>query len=347
MRTTRPTAQGDSGPRPVYSRALLTPGPLRPLSPLGITLLGQIATSGLRYALYHLGLPLPEAPPFQAIRQRLYLEGRGLRRLLSDVPGGEDVLAALLEPGGIGERPATAPSLMAAVGFHRVRLNRFLPPESRGPALRGDETPEELLNRLRTELSRPLLRLGDALLADLIAALGRRSARATGEDVPPVLSGAAWRLRTGRKADLHLFGPPDLLLPSWADRPERAEEARRVLARHPVPGHDRFRGRFREAWRSLLDRLAPYHRALAESAVEHGHLAAPEDAFFLPFDRLGDLAQPEKSPTLQETIRTLRAEHENLLRTAEPLDLLTEKQEMAPVEEERPEWDWAPLLPLP
>lgn len=343
----RTALQVEPGPRPAYSRALLTPGPLPPLSPLGSSLLHQSATAGLRYALYHLGLPLPEAPPFRTIRLRLYLEAKGLRRLLADVPGGEDVLAALLEPGGVGERPASAPALAAAISFHRVRLERFHPPEARGPALRGDETPEELWNRLRTELSRPLLRIGDAVLAELIAALGRRAARSAGEEAPPVLSRAAWKLRTGRSADLRLFGPPDLLTPSWADEPQRAEAARQALARHPVPGHDRYRGRFREAWRALLDRLAPLHRALARSAVERGLLAAPEEAFFLPFQDLGELALPSGSARLAEIVGDNRAEHESLRPAAEPLDLLTERQELAELEGERPEWDWGPLLPLP
>src|SRR6266545_1554215 len=215
--------QADAGPRPTLSRALLTPGPLPPLTPLGSTLLEHAATESLRYALYHLGLPRPEASPFRAVRQRLYLDARELRHLLSDAPGGGDVVGALIEPGGIGERPALPSGLAAVVGFHRMRLLRFRPPGGRGSGLRGEGAPQQLWRQLRSELERRLPSLGDALLADLIAALNRRAARAAGEEAPPVLSRAAWRLRTGRGADLRLFGPPDPCAPSWAAMPERAE----------------------------------------------------------------------------------------------------------------------------
>jgi hypothetical protein len=343
--------QAEPGPRPAFSRALLTPGPLPPLSPLGSTLLEHAAAEALRYALYHLGLPSPQAPPFRTIRLRLYFDARELRRLLADAPGGGDVVGALVEPGGIGERPAVSAALSAAVGFHRLRLLRFRSPAGRGPEPRAQGTPEELWRRYQAALARRLPRLGDALLADLIAASSRRAARAAGEEVPPALSRAAWKLRTGKSADLRLFGPPDPLALSWAAAPERAEAARRALAPHPVPGHDRYRGRFRQAWRALLDRLAPVHRALARSAVERGLLATPEDAFFLSFERTGDLGRAQPGPRLAEelaeNVRESRAEHESLLQAAEPLDLLTERQEMAPVGGERPEWNWAPLLPLP
>ncbi len=344
-------AQAEPGRRPVYSRALLTPGPLPPLSPFGVTLLEHAAAESLRYTLYHLGFPLPERPPFRTLRLRLYFNGRELRHLLADVPGGGDVVGALLEPGGIGERPAVSAGLSATVGFHRMRLAAFRPPGWRGPELHEDGTPEELWSRFRSELARRLPRLGDAFLADLIAALNRRAARAAGEEAPPVLSRAAWRLRTGRSADLRLFGLPDPLAPCWAEEPDRAEAARRALAPHPVPGYDRYRGRFRGAWRALLTRLAPLQHALARSAVERGLLAAPEDACFLPFDRIGGLGLPQLSSRpaqeLADTVRENRAEHERLRLAAEPLDLLTERQEMAPVEGEKPEWDLAPLLPLP
>lgn len=347
--------QTEPGPRPAFSRALLTPGPLPPLSPLGATLLEHAAAESLRYALYHLGLPAPQAPlfrsPFQMIRRRLYFEGRELRHLLAETPGGCDVAGALLEPGGIGEQPAVSAPLAATVGFHRLRLLRFRPPTGRGPGLRAEGTPEELWRRFRGELSRRISSLGDAFLADLIAALNRRAARAAGEEAPPVLSRAAWRLRTGRSVDLRLFGPPDLLASSWAEAPDRAESARRALAPHPVSGYDRYRGRFRHAWRALLGRLAPVQRALARSAVERGLLADPEDACFLPFDRAGDLGLPQPPPRLAgelaDLVRQNRAEHESFRQAAEPLDLLTERQEMAPVGGERPEWEWAPLLPLP
>src|SRR3954447_3511126 len=129
--------------RPAYSRALLIPGPLPPLSHLGVTLLRHAAGTGLRYTLYHLGLPVPEVPPFRTIRLRLYLDARELRSLLTHTPGGEDVLAALLEPGGTGTSPQVIRPLSSALGFHRLRLLRFRPPSSRLLAPRETETPAD------------------------------------------------------------------------------------------------------------------------------------------------------------------------------------------------------------
>jgi len=333
--------------RPAYSRALLVPGPLPPLSHLGVTLFRHAAGTSLRYVLYHLGLPVPETPPFKTIRLRLYLDARELRNLLTHTPGGEDVVAALLEPGGRGMLPQAARPLSAALGFHRLRLLRFRPPSPRLLAPRGDESPQELWKRFRTHLSRLLPRVNDALLADVIASVNRRAARTSGEPLPPVLSRYAWELRTGGEVDLRLFGLPDLLAPSWAESPAQARAALQALQPHEVPGHDRYRGRFREAYRALLSQLAPLFRALAQSAVDRGFLTRPEDAYFLPFDLAGDLAADKKPAWLEEGLHNNRVEFDSLRRAAEPLDLMSEKQEMAPVASERPEWEWSPLLPLP
>lgn len=333
--------------RPAYSRALLIPGPMPPLSHLGVTLFRHAAGAGLRYALYHLGLPLPDAPPVRAVRLRPYLYGKDLRPLLSDVPGGQEVLGALLEPEGASRYPATPQSLGAALAFHRMRLLRFRPPPHRSPRLNGDEAPEEIWNLFRSILTRLLPRIGDAMLADLIAAINRRAARGAGEEVPPVLSRAAWTLRSRGRANLSLFGQPDLLAPSWAGSPERAEAARKALEGAPLPGHDRFRGRFREAWRAALDHLSPLYRGFAEQAAERGLLDKPEDAYFLPLDLAGDLVAASRPAWLADAIRNNRAEHDSLRRAAEPLDRMTERQEMSPVGGERPEWDWTPLLSLP
>ena len=73
----------------------------------------------------------------------------------------------------------------------------------------------------------------------------------------------------------------------------------------------------------------------------------PADAYFLPFDLAGDLAAEKKPSWLEAGLRANRAEFESLRHSAEPLDLMSEKQEMAPVTGERPEWEWGPLLPLP
>lgn len=333
--------------RPAYSRALLIPGPLPPMSHLGVTLLRHAVGTGLRYSLYHLGLPLPDAPPAKTVRLRLYLYGKDLRPLLSDAPGGEEILGALLEPEGAAHLPAVPQRLASAMAFHRARLFRFRPPDRRPPALRGDESPEQLCRLFRSTLTRLLPRIGDALLAEMIAAINRRAARAAGKAVPPVLSRAAWNLRAGRRANLGLFGRPDILAPSWAQAPELAGSALQALEKHPLPVHDRYRGRFREAWRAALDRLAPIHGALARQAAARGLLDSPEDAFFLPMDLVGDLAAAEKPAWLEGAVRNNRVEYDSLRRAAEPLDRMTDRQEMAPTGEAAPEWDWTPLLPLP
>jgi hypothetical protein len=334
-------------PRPVYSRTLLLPGPLPPLSHFGVTLLRHAVGTGLRYALYHLGLPMPESPPVKIVRLRLYLDARALRSLLAHGPGGADVVAALLEPGEFGSLPATARPLSAALSFHRVRLLPFRVPADRPTGLTGHETPEDLWRLFRDRLSRLLNRTNDALLADLISSIDRRTLRARGEDVPPVLSKGAWTLRTRGRGDLRRFGLPDPLAPCWSEAPDLAYAARRALEPHPLPGHDRFRGRFREAYRAALGQLAPLYRALARNAAGRGFLAEPDDAFFLPFDAADDLAACHKPAWIEGAVRTNRAEHESLRKAAEPLDLMSEKQEMAPTVGERPEWAWAPLLPLP
>ncbi|HEV2855574.1 MAG TPA: hypothetical protein VHC97_22475 [Thermoanaerobaculia bacterium] len=334
-------------PRPVYSRALLLPGPLPPLSHFGITLLRHAVATGLRYSLYHLGLPVPEGAPVKIVRLRLYFDARELRSLLITSPGGPDVVAALLEPGEAGSQPAIARPLAAALSFHRVRLLPFRSPAHRPLELDGRETPEELWRRFRERLTRALNRSNDALLADLISALDRRALRARGEDVPPVLSKGAWTLRTHGRGDLRRFGLPDPLAPCWEENPDLVAAARQALEPHPVPGHDRYRGRFREAWRAALNQLTPIYRALARSAAERGLLADPDDAFYIPLDTAEDLAAAHKPAWIDGAVRNNRAEYESLRKAAEPLDLMSEKQEMTPCGGERPEWGWAPLLPLP
>lgn len=331
-------------PRPEYSRALLLPGPLPPMSHFGVTLLRHAVGSGLRYALYHLGLPVPETPPLEIIRLRLYIEARALRPSLTHVPGGADVVAAILEPGGTGNHPAEARTLVDALSFHRIRLLPFRVPAHRRVELSGNETPEEIWRRFRHRLDRVLPRVHDALFADLISAIDRRALRARGEDVPPVLSRAAWNLRTRGRGNLRRFGLPDLMTPSWEEEPELCEGARHALAPHPLPGHDRYRGRFREAWRVALSELAPIHRALGASAVRHGLLKEPEDVFFLPFESAPNLARGQRS--WLEAMDN-RAEYEDARRSSEPFDVLSDRQETSPMAGERPEWAWGPLLPLP
>lgn len=331
-------------PRPAYSRALLLPGPLPPLSHFGASLLRYAIGSGLRYSLYHLGLPVPETPPVEIIRLRTYLDAKALRSLLTQAAGGPDVVAALLEPGGRGNRPAEARTLADALSFHRIRLLPFRVPTRRRITVSGDDPPEEIWRCFRERLARVLARTDDALLADLISSMDRRASRAQGEDVPPVLSRGAWNLRTRNRGDLRRFGLLDPMAPSWEEEPTLAEGARHALEPHAVPGHDRYRGRFREAWRAALSELAPIYRALAASAVRRELLKEPEDAFFLSFDAAGNLARGQRS--WLEAIDN-RAEYEGFRKTAEPFDILGDRQETSQMEGERPEWAWAPLLPLP
>jgi hypothetical protein len=333
--------------RPIYSRALLTPGPLPPLSHLGLSLLRLSVESGLRYSLYHLGLPAPETAPVEAIRLRLYLDARQLRARLTPVPGGAAVVGALLEPGDVGPRPAVPVELEAALSFHRLRLGPFHPPGRRPVELRGDETPEDLWRTFGDRIDKALGAIQDAFLADLISAIDRRTSRAGGEEAPPVLSEGAWALRVQGKGDLRRFGLPDPLSPSWSDEPGLAEAVRQALEPHPIPGRDRYRGRFREAHRAALTQITPVYQALARAAAGRGLLADPEDAFFLPLEAAEHLASPHRPAWLADASRENRAEHERFLEIAEPLDLLDDRQEDVPVEGERPEWDWAPLLPLP
>jgi hypothetical protein len=330
-------------PPPSLSRALLTPGPLPPLSHLGVTLLRHAVGTGLRYALYHLGLPIPEAPPVRIVRLRLYLDGGKLAALLASAPGGEEVAAALIDPGGAGVLPPGA--LAAAAAFHRLRLRLPRLALSRRPALPAAAgSGAELFAAFRTELSRGLPRTSDALLADLLSALARRARRARGEAVPPAFSREASRLLAGRRADLHRLGPPDLLLPSWAAIPDQAPRARRPS---PLPPADPLRGRFREVYRALLDRLAPLYRALAAAAVAQGLLDAEEDAFFIPLDLAGDLAQERKPTWLAAAVRANRAEHEGARSTAAPPDRLAGPEEAPVTLGGARDGEEGPILPLP
>jgi len=346
----RSTAPGGEAGALAASRSLLTPGPLAPLSHLGVTLLRHAVATGLRYALYQLGMPLPEGPPVRIVRLRLYLDAGKLAALLAGALGGTAVAAALVDPGGAGAIPATARALAASLAFHRARLRiapRRLP--RRLAAARAGAPPAELRVALEGGLARVLPAASDALLADLAAALERRARRSRGESAPPAITPAAHRLLTRSLplADLARLGPPDPRAPSWAERPELAGAARRALEGWPLPPVDPLRGRFRETWRAALAALAPHLQALAESAAARGLLAAADDAYFLPFDLLSDLAGERRRAWMEAAVAANRAEHESLRQAAEPLELLTACQETTPDAGERAEWDLTPLLPLP
>ncbi len=343
----------------VASRALLTPGPLAPLSHLGVTLLRHIVATGLRYALYQLGLPMPEAPPVRIVRLRLYLDAGRLMDLLAGAPGGAAVAAALIEPGGAGALPAEGRRIGAALAFHRARLR--LAPRRVRAGLSGREPSlpsppaKASLAAFEAGLARVLPATSDALLADLAAAIDRRGRRARCGDgaAPPAITPAARRLLAGegsaarRAADLAGFGAPDLRAAAWSARPALAAAACRALAGWPLPPVDPLRGRFRETCRAALAQLAPSFGALAAAAAARGLLDAADDAFFIPFDLIGDLAGERRLAWMEAAVVTNRAEHAALRQAAEPLDLLTALQETTPDAGERAEWDLAPLLPLP
>ncbi len=266
------------------SRALLLPGPQAPISPLGTSLLSEAVRLGLRYAFYQLGLPLPEPSPVAVLDGRLALDGTALTELLAPAAGGGEVVAALLDPGGAGSLPPEARRLAAAASFHRLRLTVF--PSSRilagvpsFEAVHGE--PRPLWQDFRHEVERREGTFGEAMLAELLAALKRRDARARGKKLPPCLSREAWRLRQDRRVALELFGPPDPLFASWARQPEQAQEVLAELAGEPVPPADPLRGRFRHLYRACLDRWQPHLEALAACAVHHGLLAETEDLYFL------------------------------------------------------------------
>jgi hypothetical protein len=326
----------------VLSRALLTPGPLSPLSHFGLTLLRHAVGTGLRFALHQLGLPLPESPPVRIVRLRLYLDGEAIVGLLGAAAGGDEVAAALLYPGGAAGAPLPT-ALAAAAAFHRLRLRlvpRRLPGAEKVAAVPA-------WSAFREILSRGLPATSDALLAEILVALQRRARRRAGQVAPPCLSRAVARARRGSAVALDRFGAPDPRLASWAAAPAERETASAALGGGPFPPADSLRGRFRETYRRLLDRLRPSYLGLARRAVERGLVENVEDAFFLPFDVAEDLESNEPLRWLAPAVAANRREHEAALRAGEPDDLLRGDGEAVGPCGPRAEWASAPLLPLP
>jgi hypothetical protein len=262
----------------------------------------------------------------------------------------------LVDPGGTGALPADALSLASSLAFHRARL-RLVPRRLPGRlTMVPTASPAAVLSAFERGLARVLPATSDALLAELAAAVdrrARRARRAREEAVPAAITPAARRLLVGpappagRRSDRARLGAPDLREPSWAERPALAAGARRALEGWPLPPADPLRGRFRETWRAALTLLAPLFGALAASAAGRGLLDAPDDAFFLPFDLVGDLAGERRLAWMEAAVAANRAEHASLRQAAEPLDVLTTRQETTPDTGERAEWEIAPLLPLP
>ncbi len=337
------SASGQGGASTLkLGRALLFPGPQAPLSHFGVTLLRHSASTALRYALYQLGLPPPERPPVRILALRLLFDRDALAGSVGDGPGGEEIAAAVVDPGGAGRLPPGAARLGAAVRFHRARQAVTLPP--RRPALPADldAPPAALWTALRERLSRRASALNEAFLAELLAALARRRRRAGGAVVPATMSREAARLLAGRPARLERLGPPDLLRPSWAEDPAAVRkgtgtEFRAEFGACPLFSFRR-RGRFREAWREVLDELRPLYLALAAAAARRGMLERTEDAFFLPFDLGADLALPGRPAWLAPAVAANRREHERWSGEPDPT---------APEAEASPDlWPAAPLWPL-
>ena len=230
------------------SRALLFPGAQPPLSHLGITLLRHVIGSGARYAFYQLGLPMPEAPPIRIVRLRLYLDAGSLGRSLGEAKGGDEVKAALLEPGGVSIETLPTATAAGAV-FHRMRL-RLAPRRLPRLGAVGEDAPWPTFRRA---VSAVVPTLNDAFLAEVVGSLDRRAQRRRGRAASPVAGAEAAAWRGGKAARLSRLGDPDLLVESWAAgapaRPPSAET-------EPAPAHP-HRGAFRERYRQALDLLIP------------------------------------------------------------------------------------------
>jgi hypothetical protein len=324
------------------SRALLFPGPAPPLSHFGVTLLRHVVVTGLRFGLYQLGLRPPEKPPIRIHRLRLYLDGAALAAALADQPGAEEVVAALVVPGGVAAAPRLSRRLAGAATFHRLRL--CLPRLAARPRLSRDSGPSQAFH---AALSRLLPRLRDAFLAELLAALERRGRRRRGEVAPPCLGEHAWRLLSGRRPRLEFLGEPDPYAESWSCLPDAARAAADAMAQQPVPPRHRMRGSFREHYRAALDRLRPLFLKLAREAARRGLLRRPEEAFYLPFDLAADLERSDRPTWLEPALAANRREHESLLQRPSPAEILAADVEPTELHDGPERWILQPLVPLP
>jgi hypothetical protein len=316
---------------PRLSRTLLLPGPLPPNSHLGVTLLRHVVVTGLRSALYRLGLPLIPASPVRIVNLRLYLDRAALARELAGAPGADEAIGALIDPAGVAEPTPGGARLTGAGLLHRLRLRR--PPPLRRPTP-GSDSP---LAEFHLALSALLPALSDALLAELLSALKRRRARAAGQRRSPCLSREAWRLCNRRPARRDCLGPPEPLLASWTSTtPFTAPE-------EDLPPRHLYRGRFREQYRAALDLLTPSYRQMAEQATARGLLDDPSDAFFLPLDLAGDLVTDQRPDWLAPAVATNRREYMAARTGPSPPDLIDPDSSSEPPET----WDLCPLNPLP
>ncbi len=319
-------------------RSLLLPGPHPPLSHLGATLLRYSVHSALRYALYQLGQAVPESPPTRFVALRLYLDAPSLGNCLGTRAASQEILGALLNPGGIAVEPLPK-RLLGALWFHRLRLiarSAVRGSTSRGSAGSvGSQGPGSRLTEL-------LPGLGEALLGDLIAALDRRRLRAKGTEMEPVQSLEAARFLKGSRVDLSRLGLPDPILPSWRNSTSPLPSGASTPAALCLPGH-RLRGGFREQYRRLLDLLRPSLLTLGDRAVARGYLASVEDLFFLPLDLINDLEGESKPEWLDAAIESNREEWLELRGRKAPADTLGNVE---PARRLELPGDLAPLWPL-
>lgn len=314
---------------PPTSTDLLLPGPQPPLTHFGATLLRHVVVTGLRYTLYHLGLPLPDKAPIKFRQLRLELDGDALHDLLDGTPEGRAVAAALEDPAGCDADGVRQPT--GAAYFHRQRLRwarrRDLPPID-PPA---EASASALERRFREQLSACLSVLDDALLDEVLAVLQRRALRRRGASPVPTVgpAAAAWLAggRAGERARLDRLGDADPFVASWA------ASVPQMAAPSTPPTRAAGRGRFRELYRQALDGWRLTLLALAARAHGQGVVEHPEDLFFLPFELLGELTVDHRPGWLDVAVLRNRAEYFGLVGAASTA--------------ERAAWAAAPLRPLP
>ncbi len=330
---------------PLYSRSLFLPGPMAPQTHLGITLQRHCVLSGLRYTLYQLGFEIPEKSPVRIFQLRLYLDAEGLEGRLEGTPGADEIFGALIQPGGRLDLTEQAGEVAAAAMFHRLRLTAV---RRRRTAKLGEPADGATAWKLfRAGVSRWLVRLNDAFLTETLSARSRRRRRAEEKPTEPTLPREAWRFRSGKSCKLDRLGPADLFAPSWSEDRDARDQARGLLAEEPVPSRDPRRGVFRETYRAMLSNLRPAYLALAETACERGVLDDPEDAFFIPFDLVGDLADSHRPSWLEEAVASNRAEYEACLSSVDPGDELDGVPTVVLDEGKTAEQAWNCLWPLP
>ena len=327
-----------------YSRSLFLPGPLPPSTHLGVTLQRHCVLSGLRYTLYHLGFHLPERSPVKIHQLRLYLDVEALEDSLEDAPGAEEIVGALVDPGGSLRADQQTGEVAAAALFHRMRL---LAVRHRRPPRLAEPTDAAMAWKLfRSGASRWLNLLNDAFLTDTMVARSRRRRRSEGKETLQTLPREAWRFRAGRNCKLECLGSPDLSAASWSEDRERRDQARGVLEEEPLPVRDGRRGLFRETYRDMLSHLRPAYLALAEDAHDRGLLEEPGDAFFIPFDLASDLAGRRRPPWIEEAVASNRTELESYQKTTCPADQLDAPPKVVAGLRSEPEQAWSCALPI-